>query len=58
MSDEEEESDEDEEDEEEEELDDDDEEPLVELADSELVLRICSRINNTTKLETHLSKTW
>lgn len=36
----EEESDEDEEDEEEEELDDEEEEPLVELADSELVLRI------------------
>lgn len=35
-----EESDEDEEDEEEEELDDEEEEPLVELADSELVLRI------------------
>lgn len=40
VSEEEEESDEEEEDEEEEELDDEEEEPLVELADSELVLRI------------------
>lgn len=45
-SDDDEESDEDEEDEEEEELDDEEEEPLVELADSELVLRICSRIKD------------
>lgn len=40
VSEEEEESDEEEDDEEEEELDDEEEEPLVELADSELVLRI------------------
>lgn len=46
MSEEEEESDEEEEDEEEEELDDEEEEPLVELADSELVLRICGRMKN------------
>lgn len=44
MSEDDEESDEDEEDDEEEELDDEEEEPLVELADSELVLRICCKI--------------
>lgn len=41
MSEEEEESDEDEDEDDEDDEDEDDEEPLVELADSELVLRIC-----------------
>ena len=51
-----EESDEEEEDEEEEELDDEEEEPLVELADSELVLRIYWGTKNITAIKQEINK--